>query len=122
MTDAGQPLRFLTDENFNRLIVDGVRRREPGIDMVTAREAGLLGLDDQLVLAYAADHERILLSHDTHTMPDQIDRFLLSGRHSPGVLLIAQEMPIGGAIETILVVWGASNPMEWRDLCTRPLG
>lgn len=120
MSDGYRTIRFLTDEDFSIQVVAEARRKEPGIDLLTAREVGLLHLADPLVLAYAAQHDRVLLTNDVHTMPRHFADFLASGYHSPGVLLIAQTLPIGRSVDAILLVWGASGPDEWRDLCVYP--
>jgi len=39
------------------------------MDIMTAVDAGTLGLPDPNVLAVASRLDRILLSYDTHTMP-----------------------------------------------------
>lgn len=108
-------IRFQPDEDFNGEIVAGLRRKRPGIDVLSAKDAGLLHAPDPDVLAYAADHGRILLSHDITTMPIHFDTFILSGRESPGLMLIAQEMPIGRAIDAVLFVWDLSGPDDWRN-------
>ena len=61
-------IRFQADEDFRGVIVTGLRRKQSNIDIQTAAEVGTLGLADPLVLAYAAEHERILISHDLHTI------------------------------------------------------
>ena len=116
MTTREPDNRYLADENSNLAILVGLRRKYPDIDVQTAVEAGLLGQADPVVLAYAADHVRILLSHDVHTMQGHLDAFLAAGRHSPGILLIDQHAPIGRAIDYLGLVWGASELEEWRDL------
>lgn len=116
MSDA-VALRFLADENFDRRIVEGLRRKQPTIDIQTAKEAGLLGEHERIGRAYAAEHGRVLLSHDTSTMPGYLYARLADGQHSPGVLLVLQEAPIGPAIEDVLLVWDLSEPEEWRDAC-----
>jgi hypothetical protein len=47
------------------------------------------------VLAFAADEERIPVSHDFHTMPKHFREFIRV-RPSPGVLLIRQDLPVAG--------------------------
>lgn len=112
------PIQFLADENFDLRIVAGLRRKRPHIDILTAAEAGTLGLPDPRVLAYAAEHHRILLSHDVKTMPAHFDAFLAGGQHSPGLLLSSQALPTGQVIDDVLLIWEASGPEEWRDLWT----
>lgn len=43
-------IRFQADADLRRVIVLGVRRREPGIDFRDAYEAGLRGLNDDQIL------------------------------------------------------------------------
>lgn len=61
-------IRFLTDENFNIHILNGVRRRLPSLDILRIQDAGLRTSRDQLILEYAGFENRIVLSHDIHTM------------------------------------------------------
>ena len=68
--------RFQADADFNQHIVRAVRRRVPAIDFPTAHEAGLAGLDDDLVLERAAQESRILVSHDRRTMPFHFAAFI----------------------------------------------
>jgi hypothetical protein len=111
-------VRFQADANFNALIIKGVLRRQPLLDIQTADAARLAGVPDPEVLARSAQSGRVLVSHDYHTMPDHFADFLASGQHSPGVLLLHQTLPVAQAIEALLLVWNASDPAEWRDLLT----
>ena len=111
-------IRFQADANFNAQIIRGVLRRQPLVDFQTADAAALSGILDPEVLARTAHSERVLVSHDYHTMPDHFAEFLASGQHSPGVLLLHQTLPVAQAIEALLLVWDASDPAEWRDPLT----
>lgn len=115
MSGASEVIRFLADEDFRRPIVIGLRRLQQALDIQTAAEVGILGLPDRSVLAHAARDGRILLSHDINTMPVHFDVFLADGLQSPGLLLIAQTLPIGQAIEVLVLVWEASRLSEWRN-------
>lgn len=68
ITDEERP-RFLTDEGFNMEIATGLRRIYPTMDILTAQEAGLLHAPDSQILEETRQLDRILLSHDVHTMP-----------------------------------------------------
>jgi hypothetical protein len=70
---------------------------------------------DPEVLRIAAEQARILISHDENSMPHHFRAFLKSGMHSPGVLIVPQGVPTGAAIESILLLWIASEANEWRD-------
>ena len=76
-------IRFLADADLNQAIVTGVREREPALDFMTANEAKLEGHGDPDVLEFAANQRRILVSHDTSTMPVHFSKRLRSGEASP---------------------------------------
>lgn len=115
MSVSWRSLRFLADEDFRHSIVDGLRQREPALDIITVNDVGLLHRSDPDVLAYAADHDRVLLTHDERTMPGHLSDLLAAGRHSPGVIIVDQELATGRAIEAVLLVWEASGPEDWAD-------
>lgn len=72
------------------------------------------------MLAFAADEGRILVSHDFQTMPKHFRQFT-QHRRSAGVLLVRQDLPVGEAIETLLLIWEASEADEWVNrLCLVP--
>ena len=45
--------RFLTDEDFDGDILDGLVRRMPDLDIVRAQDVGLAGQEDPVILAWA---------------------------------------------------------------------
>lgn len=108
-------IRFMADADLNGSIVGGCREREPTIDFLSANDADLEGVPDPDVLALAAADDRILVSHDFQTMPRHFGDFLQSRGSSPGLILVPQHMPIGEAIDELLLIWGASDAEEWRD-------
>jgi hypothetical protein len=55
-------LRWLADENFDNDILRALFRRKPEIDVVRAQDAGLTGSDDEALLAWAAEQDRVLLT------------------------------------------------------------
>ncbi|MCX6590844.1 MAG: DUF5615 family PIN-like protein [Acidobacteria bacterium] len=113
-------VRFLADNDLNKAIVRGVVRCDSRIDFRSAHSARLHGLDDSAVLALAAEDSRILVSHDFHTMPAHFREFAREHR-SPGVLLIAQDLPVGRAIDSLLLVWEGSVAADWENrVCLVP--
>src|SRR5450432_4351874 len=97
---------FQADADLDGRILRGLRRTAPEIDIRTASDAGLAGLNDREVLRIAADSGRILVSHDRRTMPAHFARYV-SGAHSPGVILLREAIPIATAIEEIVPIWSA---------------
>ena len=55
-------IRFYTDENVSRAVIDGLRRR--GVDVASAPEMGMLARSDDEHLEFAAGLGRILFTHD----------------------------------------------------------
>lgn len=109
--------RLLADADLQFAIVRGLRRREPTIDFLPAQGTIPEALGDPGVLALAADLQRGLVSHDYETMPGHFYRFV-EFRQSPGVVLIRQLMPIGQAVEGLLVVWVCQDADEFRNRIT----
>ena len=108
-------IRYLADADFNHAIVKGCRRQEPTLNFLSANEAGLEGVADLEVLALAAEQNRILVTHDHHTMPHHFGEFLMNRRSSPGVFLVSQFAPIGLVIDELVLIWAASDAAEWKN-------
>lgn len=108
-------IRFQADADFRRPIVTGLKRREPGIDLRTAEEARLVGLDDLAVLKIAADDRRLLLTHDVSTMPETFARFIET-QLSPGVILVSQSLSYRDAIDRLPRVWTTTESEDWENV------
>jgi Domain of unknown function (DUF5615) len=108
-------VRFLADEDLDADIIEGLRSREPAIDILDAKKAGLRGTKDPVLLELAAQQERILVSHDRRTMTRYFRERLAAGKSNPGLFIVPQRSPIGEIIESLLLVWTASQASEWRD-------
>lgn len=85
------------------------------MDFRSARDAVLDGVDDIEVLRRCAEEDRIFISHDENTMSAAFHVFLAAGNRSPGLLLVPQDVPIGRAIESLVLVWVATDAEEWVD-------
>ena len=107
-------LRFVADENFNNNIVRGLLRRKPDLDIVRVQDAGLSGADDPTVLEWAAQEERVLLTHDVTTMTRYAYERVQEGRLMPGVFEVSRAVPIGRAIEDLLLLAECSLDDEWE--------
>jgi hypothetical protein len=55
-------IRFHLDENCNRAIADGLRRR--GVDVTTTPEAGLIQSTDEMQAAFALSEGRVIFTQD----------------------------------------------------------
>ncbi|BAZ16081.1 hypothetical protein NIES4071_79560 [Calothrix sp. NIES-4071] len=97
-------LKLLADENFNNTIVRGLLRRNPNIDIVRVQDVGLSGQDDPTVLEWAAEENRVLLTHDVATITRYAYERVTQGQPMPGVIEIGVDAPIGQVIEDILII------------------
>lgn len=115
---SATPPRFLANANYNESIVRGLRRRRPDLYITTAHYEEIDDLPDPDVLAFAAERDLILLTHDVHTMPQHFAYFLQhlpEGAFSPGVWYSPQSLPVGIAILAILETWLCSDHEEYRN-------
>ena len=107
-------LRLVADENFNNNILRGVRRRSPHVDLVRLQDVGLSGADDAAVLAWAAEAGRVLLTHDVNTMSAHAHARVRAGKPMPGVFEVSRSVPVGVAIQEILLLAECSLEGEWE--------
>lgn len=107
-------LRLATDEDFNNRILRGVLRRLPELDVVRVQDARLPRREDPDVLEWAAREGRVLLSHDVATMRRHAYERVTAGLPMSGLFEVSQELPIGVAIEEILLLAEGSVEGEWE--------
>jgi hypothetical protein len=82
------------------------------VDFQTSLEAGLTGLNDPAVLAFAAREGRVLVTHDRKTMPRHFFEFI-STETSAGVLIIPQYLSVAAAVDDLLLIWYVTEAEEW---------
>lgn len=61
-----------------------------GVDCLTARDAGSLGVDDESQLLFATQQSRVILTHDTRDFLHLASMWAASGRSHAGILLVHQ--------------------------------
>jgi hypothetical protein len=96
-------LKFLADENLDNNILRGLLRRKPDLDILRVQDVGLFGKDDPTVLAWAAQENRILLTHDVATITHYAHQRIAKGLRMPGVIEIKASSSLGKAIKDILL-------------------
>jgi hypothetical protein len=108
-------VRFLADEDLDADIIEGLRSREPSVDILDVKSTGLRGAKDPALLELAAQQDRILITHDRRTMTRHVRERLAAGKSIPGLFIVPQQSAIGAIIESLLLVWSASQAEEWRN-------
>ncbi len=81
-------LRLLTDENFNEDILRGLRRRLANQDFLSVRDAGLARRPDSFLLNWAAQQNRVILTHDQKTMTKDAEQLVAEGKPMAGLIFI----------------------------------
>jgi hypothetical protein len=107
-------LRFLADENFNNHILRGLLRRNANLDIARVQDVGLGGADDPEVLAWAAEHGRVLVTHDAATVPLFAGQRVEQRRPMPGVVIAPRHVPVAQAIDDMLLLAECSRDGEWE--------
>src|SRR5438045_2396805 len=106
-------MRFLADENFDWRVVNAMRRRNPEIDVLRVVDVGLSGVNDPVILEWAAEHHCLILTHDVSTMVgfafERVDR----GDSMPGLIEVSSQLRIQSVVEDLLLLEQASLPREW---------
>ncbi len=108
-------LRLLIDENFDQRILRGLRSELPHVDYIVAQETQLKGLRDPMLLAWAADNQRIIVTHDVNTMPKYAYERVRTDQPMPGVIVIPEDLAIGVAIEELALLIECCEPEELND-------
>ena len=86
-------IRFLVDENFDHKTLSGIKRRDPDLDIVAVQDVGLREVDDSALLEWAAQEERIVVTHDVTTFSDFAYERVAAGLPMPGVIEIPETVP-----------------------------
>ena len=105
-------IKLLADENLDNTIIRGLLRRNPDIDIVRVQDIDLPGEDDPIVLEWAADKGRILLTHDVATIPRHAYERVANNLAMPGVIEIHTDAPIGRVIEDLFMILECGTPED----------
>lgn len=108
-------VRFLADHDLNDHIVTGIRRRELAIEFLRVRELGFHTRSDSGLLDFANQEHLLVVSHDVNTMTAAASQRLAESRGIAGLLMIPQSMPVNEVIESLLLIWSATESNDWRD-------
>ena len=108
-------IKFLADENFSTAILRGLLRRDASFDIVRVQEQGLSNTEDPLILEWAAENGRIVLTHDLRTMPDFAYQRIAKQQKMPGLIVMRPDIRVGIAVNDILLIAECLSPQELAD-------
>lgn len=112
-------MKFATDENFDNRILRGLLRRQPDLDVVRVQDTAVAAADDPSVLAWAANEERILLTHDQRTIPHYAYERIGAGKPIAGVIVASDDLPISTVIEELVIIIQCSTASDWINQVQR---
>lgn len=92
----------------------GLLGRKPDLDIARIQDAGLSGADDPTILECTAREGRVLLTHDASTIIRYAYERIRAGKSMPGIFEVSRNVPIGIAIEDILLLAECSLDNEWE--------
>lgn len=109
-------VRLLSDENLHGNVIRGLRNHHPEIDLVRDQDVGLEGAEDPVILEWAAEQNRIVLTSDKATMPAFAFERLSKGEPMPGMFVVDMQSPIRVTLDEILLIDDASDQLDWAGL------
>lgn len=108
-------IRFLTDEDFNNDILRAVLRQLPELEVVRVQDVGLMTVDDSMILAWAAQEGRVVLTHDASTMIDAAYQRTREGLPMPSVIAVRRLAPLATCIGDVVLMAEAGIPLDFQD-------
>jgi predicted nuclease of predicted toxin-antitoxin system len=104
--------RLLADENFDGRVLRALLRLIPELDVVRVQDTHLSGARDPEVLTWAAEEDRIILTHDVATMTRYGRERVISGQPMPGLVAVRTDRSLGRVIDDLELLLLASGPHE----------
>lgn len=108
-------LRVLADENFNHHILHGLKLRYFDLDCVVVQETDLLGAPDSILLDWAAQNDRVLLTHDFKTMLKFAYARIRAGKRMSGVIAIPSSLSIREGIDALTMVIECCRQSDFQN-------
>ena len=82
-------------------------------DCVRIQDVGLIGASDAVVLEWAAENRRLVLTHDRATLPHDAFVRVAAGQSMPGVFVVNDRLPAGEVIMELILIAECSVAADW---------
>jgi hypothetical protein len=111
-------LRYLLDEHIDPAIRTQILRAAPDLEVWIIGDPGAppRGTLDPDILIWCEDNDFVLVTNNRRSMPRHLSAHLALGRHVPGILVVSLAMTMGQLIDELVLIAGASEASEYRDL------
>jgi hypothetical protein len=94
-------VRLLLDENVEKALLLGLRRRHPGLDVVWVVDEGLGG--------------RVVVSRDRATLSAEAPRRIEGGKPMPGLILLRRGVSVGRILEDLELLLATARLRELEN-------
>ncbi len=101
------------DENVTLELARILTRR--GFDVLTARDAGMLGRSDADQLEFAISQERAIVTHNRDDFLDLNSRYLSENKRHFGIIILRRREPVGEMLNRLLDVLNQVTADEMED-------
>jgi len=108
-------IAFLVDQDLDNVIVTGLRRRIPEVDLIYVRDVGLERSHDLELLEFAFQERRVILTHDAATMPKWFKSRIEAGDHCSAVVIVKQGSLLAHTIDQVAALAVACTEEELRN-------
>lgn len=109
-------MRLLIDQDLDHDILRGLVRRIPRLDAVTAFEIGLSRATDPELLTWAAQEQRVVITHDRTTMPSHAANILRDGRVIAGLIIVPRRLALHQVLDDLELIVTCSEDDEWINV------
>jgi hypothetical protein len=103
---------YLDEDTISRALIRALRSRN--IDLLTAREAGLVQVADEHHLEHATSLDRTVFTFNARDFSRLHTEYLSQGRHHAGIIISAQ-LPVGVILRRLLSLLNSRSDAEMRD-------
>lgn len=100
-------IKFYADEHIHPGVVKALRNH--GVDVLTAQQAGMLGIDDEVHLEFSSSQDRVLIKHDQDFLNLQWN---MNHRR---IVYAHRQTPMRRIIEGIILIYEAMTEEEMEN-------
>ena len=108
-------MRFVADENFNGKVFRGLQQLIPDLDIIRVQDTEMFGASDPDLLAWSAEQNRIVLTHDVQTLVGFAYERVQNSQSMPGVIVIHETISLGQIINDLSIMIGASTSEDFEN-------
>ena len=107
------PIRLYLDEDtISRALIHALRSRS--VDVLTAKEAGLIQTPDEHHLEYATSLNRVVFTFNTRDFARLHKEYISTSRHHAGII-VSDQLQVGMIVRRLLKLLATRSAADMRD-------